>query len=89
MEKYMGLPVFRIVAGQISDNDRDKYNSFATRIPGPITASGGFQGAISCASSTDGHEECVFVSETVRSDQDQAMNDARNLMYELRAHGEE
>lgn len=88
MDVYAGREAIIITSGQISEEHRDRYNSYGTRTPGPISYNGGFQGSVSCDHSSAGHTECVFVSNIVRGDSNQASSDSATLMYELRAHGE-
>jgi len=88
MDNYAGRPVITIQENQISDLDRAKYNSFSTRIPGAVAHEGKFRGLIGCEKSDARHEDCAFGYELDRDTSDEAMEDARRLMYELRLANE-
>ena len=87
MDIYAGRPVTTIKTGQISDSDREKFNSFATRIPGPAAHGGKFRGLVGCADSDAGHPDCAFGYEVDRDTHEDAMADAASLMHELRPAG--
>lgn len=89
MSLISGVPVVVIPAGPISEEDRIKFNSFKTRAPGAPVQDGRFLGVVSCGGSSMGLDDCVFTRGTFYGSSEDAMRDAGQLMYDLKAHSDE
>jgi hypothetical protein len=89
MNFISGVPVVVIPSGPISEEDRNKFNSFETRMPGAPIQGGRYLGAVSCGHSSMGLDDCLFTRGTFHDSSGDAMSDARQLMYDLKAHNEE
>lgn len=72
-----------IVKKPISAENRNKYDSFLTRIPSASINNNQYKGEISCGNSKIGLLDCIFTYNILHETSEEAMSDARQLMYDL------
>lgn len=83
MFSISGFSEVVIVTRPISAENRNKFNSFSTRISSASMNNGQYKGEISCGNSNIGLLDCAFTYNTLHETSAEAMSDARQLMHDL------
>jgi len=83
MDHDDGKKIITITETHITEDQRQLFKSFGTRISGAIHIDGRYRGVIGCAGSSLEHEDCDFALAEMRDTSEQAMDDARTLSYLL------